>query len=361
MTDLLAKTADFVNMASVSFAEAPFVDWLERDLRTLPHLELHRVGDNLVARTNWGFPQRLVLAGHTDTVPANDNGTARIEADTLYGVGSADMKGGLAVFHEIAHLVKPESDHEPAVDLTFVFYAREEVALEHSGLSELIEAQPDLLLGDCVILGEPTDGHVEAGCQGTMRVRVHLSGERAHTARPWMGSNAIHRTAPLLSALANYVPREPVIDGCHFIESIQAVLLEGGHAGNVVPDSAVVTIHHRYAPDQTDAEAEAAFLGWVGSNIDFERGDTIEVIDRAPCCPPSLNHPLLAALAAAGRQKSAKLGWTDVARFAQLGIPATNFGAGDPTVAHTQNEHLHRNSIERTYAALIELVTTPLA
>lgn len=347
-------------MASVSFAEAPFVDWLERDLRTLPHLEVSRIGDNLVARTTWGFSHRLVLAGHTDTVPAHDNGTARIEGDTLYGVGSADMKGGLAVFHEIAHLVTPGSDHEPAVDLTFVFYAREEVALEHSGLSELIGVQPELLQGDCVILGEPTDGHVEAGCQGTMRVRVHLSGKRAHTARPWMGTNAIHRAAPLLSALADYVPREPMIDGCHFIESVQAVLLEGGHAGNVVPDSAVVTIHHRYAPDQTDAEGEAAFLGWVESKIDREQGDTIEVIDRAPCCPPSLDHPLLAALAV-GRKKSAKLGWTDVARFAQLGIPATNFGAGDPTVAHTLNEHLHRNSIERTYAALIELVTTPLA
>ena len=357
MTDLLAKTADFVNIESVSFAEAAFVDWLEADLRTLPHLEVTRVGDNLVARTQWGMGQRVILSGHTDTVPVNANGTARIEGETLYGVGSADMKGGLAVFHEIAHQVHPDGPHHPVVDLTFVFYAREEVALRHSGLIELLTERPDLLRGDCAVLGEPTDGHVEAGCQGTMRVRVTFAGVRAHTARPWMGSNAVHRTAPLLLALGEYTARRPVIEGCEFVESIQAVGLEGGNAGNVVPDGAVVTIHHRYAPDQTDAQAEAAFLAWVGEFIDREAGDSIEVVDRAAACPPSLNHPLLARLAE-GLKVRAKLGWTDVARFAELGIPATNFGAGDPLVAHTQGEHLHRESIERTYAAVLALVTT---
>lgn len=350
MTDLLAKTADFVNIASVSFEEQRFAQWLETDLSQLPWLHVARVGDNVIARTELGRSQRLILAGHTDTVPVNDNGTARIEGDTLYGLGSADMKGGLAVFHEIAHRVS-----EPVVDLTFVFYAREEVAQEHSGLREIIAEHPELLAGDCAILGEPTDGHIEAGCQGGLRFQITLTGARAHTARPWMGRNAIQRAAPLLATLASYEPRRPVLDGCEFIESVQAVGIEGGNAGNVVPDRVTVTVHHRFAPDRTADEAEAWFRQMISPHV--EDDDTITVIDRTPGCPPSLDHPLLAQLAH-GRQKTAKLGWTDVARFAELGIPATNFGSGDPTVAHTQNEHLHRNSIERTYAAVLSLVTS---
>ncbi len=349
MTDLLAKTADFVNIASVSFAEQVFAQWLEEDLGQVPWLEVTRVGDNIIARTDLGRSQRLILAGHTDTVPVNDNGTARIEGDTLYGVGSADMKGGLAVFHEIAHRV-----NDPAMDLTFVFYAREEVAQVHSGLGEIIALRPDLLEGDCAILGEPTDGHIEAGCQGGLRFQITLTGARAHTARPWMGRNAIHRAAALLDTLASYEPRRPVLDGCEFIESVQAVGIEGGNAGNVVPDRVTVTVHHRFAPDRDADQAESWFQTLIRPYI--EDDDVVEVIDRTPGCPPSLDHPLLAQLAA-GRQKTAKLGWTDVARFAELGIPATNFGSGDPTVAHTQNEHLHRESIERTFDGILRLVT----
>ena len=349
VTDLLAKTADFVNIASVSFEEQGFVDWLAEDLAQIPWLSITRVGDNLIAQTMLGRDQRLILAGHTDTVPVNDNATAQIVGDTLYGLGSSDMKGGLAIFHEIAHRV-----NEPAVDLTFVFYAREEVAQIHSGLREVIAKRPDLLAADCAILGEPTDGHIEAGCQGSLRFQISLAGARAHTARPWMGRNAIHRAGPLLNALAGYEARRPVLDGCEFIESVQTVGIEGGNAGNVVPDGVMVTVHHRYAPDRSTDEAEQWFRTFIAAFV--EDDDTIELIDRTPGCPPSLDHPLLAQLAV-GRQKSAKLGWTDVARFAELGIPATNFGSGDPTVAHTQNEHLHRDSLERTYAGVFALVT----
>ncbi len=350
MTDLLAKTAEFVDIHSVSFAEAEFVNRLEADLRGLDHLEVVRIGDNLVARTHLGRAHRLVLAGHTDTVPINGNGTARIQGDTLYGVGSADMKGGLAVFHEIAHAVP-----DPTVDLSFVFYAREELPMHHSGLGELITQRPELVVGDCAILGEPTDGHVEAGCQGSMRFRITLRGVRAHTARPWMGRNAIHRVAPLLHELADYTPRRPILDGCEFIESVQTVGIEGGHGVNVVPDEVTVTVHHRYAPDRSGDDARTLFLSMIEPHLEPDE-DSIVMIDSAPACPPSLDHPLLGTLAQ-GRGKAAKLGWTDVARFAQLGIPATNFGAGDPTVAHTPGEHLHRDSIERTYAAVYQLVT----
>ncbi len=191
--DLLALTAQLVGQPSVSRAEGPFVDWLEAELRSLDHLQVERVGDNLVARTNQRRPQRVVLAGHTDTVPANGNASARIEGDTLWGLGSADMKGGLAI-----QLALARSLVATAMDVTYVFYAREEVAAAESGLAELLAARPDLVAGDLALIGEPTDGQVEAGCQGTIRVVVGLRGLRAHSARPWMGRNAIHRLGRLL-------------------------------------------------------------------------------------------------------------------------------------------------------------------
>ena len=360
MTDLLALTATLVDHRSVSFEEAAFVDWLEVELRSCGHLQVDRVGDNLVARTELGREQRLLLVGHTDTVPvveAEDliggtNGVARIDGDTLWGVGSTDMKGGLACFFEIAKTVT-----DPTVDLTFVFYAREEVAQEHNGLLELFAERPELLEGDCAILGEPTDGAIEAGCQGTLRFEVTFAGARAHTARPWMGRNAVHRMSGALGAVASYEARRPLIDGCQFIESLQVVHVEGGVAGNVVPDRAMMRIHHRYAPDRSVDEAEAWVRSVLAEHLDDD--DTVEVIDRTLGCPPSLEHPLLQRLRDDTRTEvRAKLGWTDVARFAEHGMPATNFGSGDPTIAHTKHEHLERASIERTFAALHTLVTT---
>ncbi len=358
MTDLLALTADLVDRRSVSFEEGPFADWLEADLRAHAHLEVTRVGDNVIARTNLGRPERLLLVGHTDTVPVVDaddlpggtNGRAHIEGDTLWGCGSADMKGGLAVFLDIARSVPA-----PRVDLTFVFYAREEVAASENGLIEIQAERPDLLEGDAAILGEPTDGVIEAGCQGAIRVELRLTGARAHTARPWMGRNAIHRLGPVLDVLAAYEARTPTIDGCTYRESVQAVHVEGGVAGNVVPDEVTLRIHHRFAPDRTADEA-ADFLRSLLDDF-IEEGDDFRVTDSSPACPPSLTHPLLRQLRDDGDlEVRAKLGWTDVARFAELGIPATNFGSGDPTIAHTKHEHLHRDSIERTGAAVRALV-----
>ena len=351
MTDLLALAAELVDVSSVSFDEGPLVDRLEEELHSVGHLDVDRVGDNLVARTDLDRGRRLILAGHTDTVPPDGNAGARIDGDTLWGVGSADMKGGLAVFLELARAVA-----DPAVDLTYVFYAREEVAQEHNGLNELRDQRPDLLAGDCAILGEPTGGAIEAGCQGALRVQVHLAGARAHTARPWMGRNAVHRLAPLLGALADHDPRTPTIDGCTYREAVQAVSVEGGVAGNVVPDAAVLRIHHRYAPDRTPALAEAWLRGFLAPHLDD--GDRIVVEDQSPGCPPSLDHPLLSRLVTDNDlEVRAKLGWTDVARFADLGVPATNFGPGDPTVAHSAGEHLDRASIEAVHAALLGLVT----
>jgi succinyl-diaminopimelate desuccinylase len=350
MTDLLALTAELVDHSSVSFAEAPFVDWLEARLTPFEHLEVIRVGDNLVARTNLGRAERLVLAGHTDTVPANGNEVPRVEGDVLWGLGSSDMKSGLAVMWELAR-----RHTQPAVDVTYVFYAREEVAAVHSGLGELFELRPDLLEGDVAILGEPTDGQIEAGCQGTLRVRVELVGARAHTARAWMGRNAIQRLGGLLSAIAEDEPRQPEILGCHFHEALQVVRVEGGVAGNVVPDRVEIDLGHRFAPDRTPAEAEHHVRSLIEPFL--EPGDLVEVVDMSPAAWPAVDHPCIEALIERHRLTvRSKLGWTDVARFAERGVPAVNLGPGDSTLAHTAEERVHRDSIERTFAALDDLL-----
>lgn len=348
--DLLQLTADLVAMPSESFSEGPITDVLEADLRTLDHLEVTRVGDNLVARTQLGRSRRVVLGGHTDTVPANGNATPRIDGDVLWGLGAADMKSGLAVMWELAR-----RHTEPAVDVTYVFYAREEVASVHSGLGELFELRPDLLEGDVAILGEPTDGQVEAGCQGTLRMRVELAGARAHLARAWMGRNAIHRLGALLTAISDVEVRTPEILGCQFHEALQVVHVEGGVAGNVVPDRAVLEVGHRFAPDRTPAEAEA----WARSVIEpfLEPGDSLEVTDMSPAAWPAVDHPCIVALVQRhGLEVTGKLGWTDVARFAERGVPAVNLGPGEATLAHTAEERVHRDSIERAFAALDDLL-----
>jgi succinyl-diaminopimelate desuccinylase len=318
----------------------------------LPHLEVERVGANLVARTTLGRPTRLILAGHTDTVPVNGNAEARIDGDTLWGLGSADMKGGLAVMVALAETVP-----DPAVDVSFVFYAGEEVAAEHNGLAHLARDRPDLLAGDVAILGEPTRGEVEAGCQGTLRLHVTLRGQRAHTARPWMGRNAIHRLGQLLRLVEGFEERRPVIQGCEYREALQAVVVAGGVAGNVVPDEATVTLNRRFAPDRTEAEAADEVRALLAPVL--EDGDELTVLDSAPAASPGLDNPILRALVDDHQLAvTAKLGWTDVARFAALGIPACNLGPGDPTLAHTADERVDRASLERAYAVLEAVLTT---
>jgi succinyl-diaminopimelate desuccinylase len=348
VTDLLHACAELVDIASVSHAEGPLADVVEARLRDVPWLTVDRVGDNVVARTSLGRAQRLLLAGHLDTVPANGNERARIDGDVLWGLGAADMKGGLAVFLELARTVD-----EPAVDVTYVFYACEEVAQRHNGLLHLGAARPDLLVADAAVLGEPTGAVVEAGCQGTMRIEVTLSGERAHTARPWMGRNAIHRLAAVLDRVAASAERRPVLDGCEYREALQAVRVEGGVAGNVVPDRAVLHLNHRFAPDRSIDEAVASVCETLGESVEVVDGDTLEVLDAAAPALPSLDHPLLAAvLARTGAPPRAKLGWTDVSFFAGRGVPATNFGPGDPTLAHTADERVERRELDAAFAVL---------
>jgi succinyl-diaminopimelate desuccinylase len=350
---LFGLTTALVAIPSVSHHEGPMADAVEAALDLCPWLTVERVGDNVVARTHLHRSSRVLLAGHLDTVPpVGGNEEPRIEDDTLYGVGATDMKGGLAVLLHLAGTLP-----EPAVDVTWCFYVCEEVEQAFNGLRHLWECRPDLLQADAAILGEPTGGIVEAGCQGTLRVRIGLEGRRAHTARPTTGRNAIHRLAPVLAAVAGYESRRRVLDGCEYVEQLQAVEVTGGVAGNVVPDQASVLVNHRFAPDRTVDQAESSIRELLDPHL--LPGDRWELVEFAAGAPPGLGHPVLAGLVAAtGAQPQAKQGWTDVASFWAHGIPAANFGPGDPLLAHTPGEHVSTGELEGASTVLDTLLRT---
>ncbi|WP_239029156.1 succinyl-diaminopimelate desuccinylase [Pseudonocardia acidicola] len=342
MLDLTADpvelTAALVDVPSVSGAEATLSDALERALREqAPHLEVIRSGAAVLARTRLGRDQRVLLAGHIDTVPIADNLPSHREGDLLYGCGTSDMKAGDAVF---AHLAATLT--EPRHDLTLVFYDCEEIEADRNGLGRIERELPEWLRADLAILGEPTGGTVEAGCQGTLRVEIRTHGRRAHSARSWLGDNAVHHAAEVLARLGAYSPRDVDIDGCVYREGLQAVRIAGGVAGNVVPDECVVTVNFRFAPDRS-ADAALAHVRDVFAGYD------LTVTDLSPGALPGLTAPSAQQfLAATGTTAHAKYGWTDVSRFAALGIPAINYGPGDPNLAHTREEHVDTRVINRS-------------
>lgn len=331
--DLFAEAADLtaqlVDIESVSGTEGPIADAIEAALRGLPHLTVERDGHAVVARTDLGRTERVILAGHIDTVPVAGNLPSRLAGGVLHGCGTADMKAGVAVALRLAATVPA-----PARDVSFVCYDCEEVEAERNGLLRLSRQRPGLLAGDFAVLMEPTGDVVEGGCQGTMRAEIRAGGQRAHSARSWLGSNAIHEAAGILDVLRGYQAREPQVDGLVYHEGLNAVAISGGVAMNVIPDECVVTVNFRFAPDRSIGDAEAhireVFAGW-----------DVRVTDSAGGARPGLAEPAAASfVAAVGGTPRAKLGWTDVARFDALGIPAVNFGPGDPQLAHTREEHI---------------------
>lgn len=327
--DSASLTASLVDIQSVSGDEKVLAGLIEAALRSLPHLSVHRDGDAVIARTTLGRPQRVIVAGHIDTVPVAGNLPSHREGSLLYGCGSCDMKSGVAVALRLAARLA-----QPSRDVTWVFYDCEEVEAERNGLLRLSRNCPQLLAGDLAVLMEPTDGVIEGGCQGTMRAEVVTHGKRAHSARAWMGQNAIHAAAGILELLRGYEPRKPDVEGLTYREGLNAVGIRGGVAGNVVPDECVVTVNFRFAPDRS-AEQAAAHVREVFAGYD------VAITDSAPGARPGLGHPAAASLlAAAGGVPRAKLGWTDVARFAALGLPAVNYGPGDPELAHSPDEHV---------------------
>jgi succinyl-diaminopimelate desuccinylase len=325
--DAESLVAALVDVPSESGNEKSLADEVQTTLSALSHLAVERDGDAVVARTDLGRPHRVLIAGHLDTVPIADNVPSRREGHVLYGCGTSDMKSGLAVMLRIAAAVRA-----PARDYTLVFYDNEEVEAAKNGLKRLASDHADWLTADLAVLMEPTNAVVEAGCQGTLRVDVRLHGKRAHSARSWLGDNAIHAAAPALKLLSSYAARDVDIDGCVYREGLSAVGISGGVAGNVIPDECTVSINFRFAPDRTLAAAEAHVRGVFA-------GFDVEVTDGAGGALPGLSAPAAAEfVTAVGDAPTAKYGWTDVARFAALGIPAVNYGPGDPNLAHTREE-----------------------
>jgi succinyl-diaminopimelate desuccinylase len=344
--DAVDLTVQLVDIESVSRNEQAIAGAVETALRELGHLRVSRHGNTVVARTELGRAERVVIAGHLDTVPVNDNLPARRDGDLLHGLGTCDMKGGDAVILRLAATVP-----EPNRDVTFILYEAEEIDSEFNGLNLLSQSHPELVQGDFAILMEPSNAEVEAGCQGTLRVEVRATGERAHSARSWKGINAIHRAGPILERLNAYRPRKPLIDGLEYHEGLNAVSIRGGVAGNVLPDECVVEVNHRFAPDRTEAEAQQLVRDL------FEEYD-VTVVDSAPGALPGLDLPAAKAFVdAVGGEVNPKFGWTDVARFTSLGIPAVNFGPGDPALAHKQEEHVPVKHIERCERQLREWLT----
>ncbi len=332
-------TRTICDIPSVSSEETPLADAIHDAVTRMPHLEVYRDGDTIVARTQLGRPQRVVIAGHIDTVPINGNVPTRdiaIDGEAfLWGRGTVDMKAGVAVQLKLAAELS-----EPRVDITWMWYDHEEVDADLNGLTRLARTRPDLFAGDFAILGEPSNGEVEGGCNGNLRAIVRTDGVRAHSARAWIGENAIHKAAPVLSRLAEYRPREIAVEGLLYREGLNAVRVRGGIAGNVIPDLCEVEVNYRFAPSRTVAEAERHVR-------DVFAGFDVEVVDAAAGARPGLDAPLAQEfLAAVDAQPRPKYGWTDVARFSALGVPAVNYGPGDPHLAHHDEERVALSQIE---------------
>jgi succinyl-diaminopimelate desuccinylase len=341
---VVTLTAALCDIESVSGNEQAIADEIEQALRGLPHLRVSRDGNSVIARTDLGRAERVVLAGHIDTVPLADppNLPTRREGAELVGRGTTDMKGGVAVQLRLAAALT-----EPARDITYVFYDCEEVESERNGLTRVARNSPDLLRGDFAVLLEPTDGGIEGGCKGTMRVEVTARGKAAHSARPWNGHNAIHEAAAILGRLTAYEARTVEVDGLDYHEALNAVGIRGGIAGNVIPDECVVVVNFRFAPSMSSGEAEAHLR-------ELFEGYDVRVTDAADGARPGLHLPTAKAFVGAlGLPVQAKEGWTDVARFSALGVPAVNFGPGDPNLAHQDDERCPVQQIVDAEAALL--------
>jgi succinyl-diaminopimelate desuccinylase len=344
--DVVELTRVLCDVESVSGDEGRLADGVEAALRSLPHLEVLRDGDAVVARTALGRGERVILAGHLDTVPVAGNLPVRWEGDAAGGVlvgrGTADMKGGVAVQLKVAAALP-----EPSRDVTFVFYDNEEVDAASNGLGRLAREHPDWLAGDLAVLLEPTAAGIEGGCNGTLRAEVVTRGIAAHSARWWRGRNAVHEAGPVLARLQAYRPRAAEVDGLVYREGLNAVGISGGIAGNVIPDVCRIAVNYRFAPDREASAAEEHVR-------EVFEGYEVSIIDVADGARPGLDRPAAAAfMAAIGAEPRAKEGWTDVARFSALGVPAVNFGPGDPSVAHADDEHVPVTQLRGCEKALL--------
>ena len=348
--DVRDLVRELVDVESVSGAEGPLADMVYDALSAYSHLETTRMGNVVVAQTHFGCPRRVVIAGHLDTVPVTGNLPSHVETidnrQALVGRGAVDMKGGVAVQLSLA-----ASLTTAVKDVTWVFYDNEEVEASKNGLGHLVACAPDLLRADMAILMEPSNSVIEAGCQGSLRVNLRTHGVAAHAARSWTGHNAIHAMAGALRILNDYQAQQIHIDGLVYREGLNAVSICGGIASNVIPDRCDMMINYRFAPDKTLNEAEN-IIREIFSGFD------LEVRDAAPAAPPGLSSPLIASFVQRVGQVGPKYGWTDVARFRQLGVPALNFGPGDPNLAHTDHEYVFLDDVSDCRLRLLDWLET---
>ena len=343
--DILELTQSLIAIPSESHDEVAIADAIESALGRYGHLTLERFGNSIVARTEFNRSERILLSGHIDTVPSSGNDDPLLvrkgetppasdiagiaSEDRLYGLGSCDMKGGLAVGLKLAASLQTSNR-----DLTFMFYESEEVESIHNGLYKISQQKPELFKANFAVLLEPSNAQIEAGCQGTLRFKIVLKGRRAHSARAWMGENAVHKAADVLNILNSYTPNVVDVDGLQYREGLQCIGIKGGVAGNVVPDECIVSINYRYAPSKSPAVA-------IETMKSLFSGYTLEIVDNAGGALPGLTHPAaIAFIEASGKGVQPKFGWTDVARMAEFSIPAVNFGPGDPSLAHAPKEYV---------------------
>ena len=345
--DIAVLTAAVIDVPSESHHEGHLADLVERALEGCSHLQLVRHGNTLVARTNTGKSERVLIGGHLDTVPGAGNLPHRFDGDRLHGLGACDMKGGLSIALSLAATVT-----NPVRDVTYVFYEGEEVASRFNGLQHIVDREPELLEASLAILMEPSNAGIEAGCQGTLRAEIRLTGVRSHSARSWMGVNAVHAAGEILALLGAYVPRNPVVDGLTYREGLNAVAIQGGVAGNVIPDACIVTVNYRFAPDRSLSEAKAHVEEtFAGYNVVF--------VDESDAARPGLDQPAAAAFVKTiGVDPQPKFGWTDVARFTALGTPALNYGPGDPSIAHQVDEWVSVAQLRSCHERLLAWLTT---
>jgi succinyl-diaminopimelate desuccinylase len=343
--DVAELTRELVDIESVSGNEGQIADALDEALASYPHLSITRDGNAIVAKTNLGLAKQVVIAGHIDTVPVADNLPSKLMSfereQVIWGRGTVDMKAGVAVMAKLAAEITA-----PVMDVVWVFYDQEEIEASKNGLGRLVQNHPGLIQGNFAILCEPTAATIEGGCNGTMRVEIAFSGIKAHSARPWMGSNAIHKLGGVLNILNAYMPEELEVDGLVFRESLNAVSVSGGIASNVIPDQALLTLNYRFAPSRSVAEATEYLRNMF---LDFE----FTVVDSAAGARPGMNSPEAKAFVeAVSAAVNPKYGWTDVARFSEMGIPAVNYGPGDPNKAHADDENVPASQIYACEAGL---------
>ena len=289
----------------------------------------------------------VVLAGHLDTVPAQGNIPGRIVGGAVHGLGASDMKGGIAVMIELARLVA--DTFSAPVRFGFLFFPREEVGMAESPLPAFFDtgALDDAAL---VVVLEPTDNEIHAGCLGNVVARLEFAGESAHSARPWTGVNAIALAVEALAPIARLEPVDVESGGLVFREVVSVTRIEGGVAHNVVPAHAVATLNYRFAPGRTEDEAHARLRELVGDS------GTLVIETSAPAAPVPAANDLLARL----RETTdlpllPKQAWTPVAQFAERGLDAVNFGPGAPAFAHRQDERVEIAALVRSFETLRSL------